>query len=271
MLFVPFSYGQVGLALWLILNLGLLFSGLAAVVRREFRQLRPVPLALVFIGLLIIIPVPGTVLAPFPNGVLTANVNVALAGLLAWCWAVGSRRGWIPYVAGVVGTFKIFPGALALWAVRRDGWRALAIAIGVAAAIVVVTLPLVGISEWSAFFRALSNAEPTCDGGRSSIACLALPLIGSSLAKILGLVVGGVLLLLALRARGEFMAFVLLTAGMLAAVEDGHSHYLLFGYVLLVIGLCRLRVRRGLPTQAPDAMIPSMGSGAPAGTRTAAG
>jgi len=33
---------------------------------------------------------------------------------------------------------------------------------------------------------------------------------------------------------------VLLTAGMLAPLADGHHHYLLFVYVLLVIGLCRL-------------------------------
>ncbi|MDQ3554757.1 MAG: DUF2029 domain-containing protein [Chloroflexota bacterium] len=241
LLFLPFTIGaDIGLTAWIVGNLALLAIGLAAVVRRELGAVRPIGLSLVLLGLCVPVPIPGGLLRPLINGVLASNVNVGLAGLLALCWATGTRRAWIPYAAGVAATFKIFPGALALWAVRRDGWRALLIAIAVSAAICLVTLPLAGVEEWRRFFVALSNAEPTCTEGRSSIACLALPFLGTSLAKTAGIVVGLLLLGAAMLLRTEYPAFVLLTLGMLAPLADGHQHYLLFIYVLVVIGLARL-------------------------------
>jgi hypothetical protein len=202
------------------------------------------PLAVALIGLLVTVPFGEHTVAPFPNGVLNANVNVGLAGVLAWFWAAGDRRRWIPYAAGVGAAFKIFPGALALWGVRRRGWRALFVAVGmaasVAAASAVVTLPIVGLDEWTRFVTALANAEPTCAGGRASVACLSQPYVGTGTATLVGIVVGVALLGVSLLVRSEFPAFVLLTAGMLAPLADGHHHYLLFVYVLIVIGLCRL-------------------------------
>lgn len=240
LLFLPFSIGaDIGLSAWILGNLALLGVGLAAVLRREMGSVRPIGLSLVLLGLCVPIWTPAGFARPLINGVLASNVNVGLAGLLALCWGAGSRRGWIPYAAGVAAAFKIFPGALALWAVRRDGWRALLIAIGSVAAICLVTLPIVGIEEWRRFLLALSNAEPTCTGGRSSIACLSQPFLGTSLAKAAGIVLGALLLLVAMLVRAEFPAFVLLTLGMLAPMADGHQHYLLFIYVLVVIGLVR--------------------------------
>jgi hypothetical protein len=114
------------------------------------------------------------------------------------------------------------------------------VAIGVGAGIAVITLPFVGIEEWVRFATALSNAQPTCDGGRISLACLVQPLVGATLAKLSGAVVAVVLVLASLRIRSELAAFVVLIAGMLAVVTDGHHHYLLFAYVLVIIVACRL-------------------------------
>ena len=255
-LFLPFAIGDAGRIAWLAANVGLFYSGLAAVLRREFGAVRPLAFALVLLGLLVTIPIPGGVAAPFPNGVLTANVNVGLAGLLAWCWAAGNRRRWIPYAAGVAGAFKIFPAALVLWAARRDGWRSIAVAVAVAGAIAVVTLPVLGLDEWRRFFIALSNAEPTCAGGRASIACLTQPLVGTTLDTLVGIAVGVVLLAASLVVRAEYPAFVLLTAGMLAPLGDGHHHYLLFAYVIVVIGVARLvatRLRAAMTARLADA------------------
>jgi hypothetical protein len=135
---------------------------------------------------------------------------------------------------------KVFPAGLAFWPARSEGVRPLLVALAVAVAICLVTLPVVGIDEWSRFVAALSNAEPACDGGRVSIACLVGPHVGWSAGKAAGVVVGAVLLLVSLRIRGDLAAFTALTLGMLAPAADGHAHYLLFGYVLLVIGACRL-------------------------------
>jgi hypothetical protein len=260
-LFLPFAAGDLGRIAWLAANVGLFYSGLAAVLHREFGAVRPLAFALVLLGLLVTIPIPGGVAAPFPNGVLTANVNVALAGLLAWCWAAGDRRGWIPYAAGVGGVFKIFPAALVLWAARRDGWRPVAVAVAVAGAIAIATLPIVGLEEWRRFLTALSNAEPTCAGGRSSIACLSQPFVGTAFDTVVGVVVSVVLLAASLAVRAEYPAFVLLTAGMLAPLADGHHHYLLFVYVIVVIGIARfvatrLRTETAVPHAGPRPGVP---------------
>lgn len=241
LLFLPFTVGaDIGLSAWIVGNMALLVAGLAAILHREFGAIRPIPLSLVLLGLCVPIPTPAGNAMPLVNGVLASNVNVGLAGLLALCWATGPRRAWIPYVAGVAAAFKMFPGALALWAVRRHGWRALLIAIVVTLLVGLVTLPIVGLEEWRRFFLALSNAEPTCTGGRSSVACLTQPFLGTSLAKAAGIGVGLLLLGASMLVRREFPAFVLLTLGMLAPLADGHQHYLLFIYVLVVIGLAGL-------------------------------
>jgi hypothetical protein len=262
LLFLPFTLGwDIGLSAWILGNLALLVAGLAAVLQREFGRLPPVALALVLLGLCVAIPAPSGLIRPLVNGVLASNVNIGLAGLLALCWATGARRGWIAPAAGLGAAFKMFPGALALWAVRRHGWRPLLVAIGITAAICLVTLPVVGIEEWRRFFLALSNAEPTCTEGRSSIACLALPFLGTSLAKAAGIGIGLLLLGVAMLVRTEYPAFVLLTLGMLAPLADGHQHYLLFIYVLVVIGLARLyrRFRGGslLQDRGKKAAVPA--------------
>lgn len=262
LLFLPFTLGwDIGLSAWILGNLALLVAGLAAALQREFGRLPPVALALVLLGLCVAIPAPSGLIRPLVNGVLASNVNIGLAGLLALCWATGARRGWIAPAAGLGAAFKMFPGALALWAVRRHGWRPLLVATGVTAAICLVTLPLVGIEEWRRFFLALSNAEPTCTEGRSSIACLALPFLGTSLAKAAGIGIGLLLLGAAMLVRTEYPAFVLLTLGMLAPLADGHQHYLLFIYVLVVIGLVRLyrRFRGGslLQDRGKTAAVPA--------------
>jgi hypothetical protein len=248
-LLTPFSAGGgVGLTSWLIVNVGLFLSGLAAILRREQGAVRPVSLALVLLGLSVPIVIPGvTVITPFPTGVVVANANVGLAGLLAWTWAarpgdgVRGHGGWIPVAAGVAATLKAFPAAFALWPTRRHGWRPLVLAAAVAAAITLVALPLVGVDEWSRYLSALANAVPSCDGGRSSVACVLLPWTGDGLAKAAGVVIGALLLATSVVVRRETLAFTLLTLGMLAPLADGHPHYLLFGYVLIVIAACRVR------------------------------
>lgn len=261
-LFLPFAVGQLGLIAWLVVSVGVFVSGLAAIVQRELGAVRPVALAIALFGLALAFPIPGgRLIAPFPDGLGNANANVLLAGLLAWCWATGDRRRWIPYAAGLAWTFKVFPAALALWAFRRDGWRAIVISAVVATAVIAVTLPIVGLEEWRRFVLALSNAQPTCDGGRTSIACLAIPYMDVGAAKAFGIVVGGVLLLLAVVVRSEFPAFVLLTIGMLAPMADGHAHYLLFLYVLVVIAAARWIARRGRLEIHGDDTSPSVAVG----------
>jgi hypothetical protein len=253
-LFAPFSFGDAGLFAWLVLNVALLLSGLVAVLRRELGSIQPVALGLVLVGLSV--PLPrgdGTIAVPFADGVVTANANVALAGMVAWAWALADRDRWLPFAAAVGGIVKVFPAGLAFWSARRHGWRPLLITAVVGAALVVVTLPLTGINEWVAFTRALGNAVPACSG-RLSVACVLGPMVGQTAATWIGIGLGATLLLGSLVVRNEVAAFTLLVLGMLAPVTDGHPHYFLFIDVLLVVAAARFVGRRrsrlgpGVPT-----------------------
>src|SRR5688572_12873746 len=95
-LFIPFRGLGAGLALWHLVNIGLLLSGLAAILRAELGGSAGRALPLVIGGLL--------AFPPFATGVMWANVNVGLAGLFAWSWA--ERARWTAAGMGVGALLK---------------------------------------------------------------------------------------------------------------------------------------------------------------------
>lgn len=226
--FVPFAATPLGLPAWLAFNVGLLVSGLAAVLRRELGHGWLMPMAIALAGL--------SVAPSFVDGVATANLNVGLAGLLAWVWASGSRRSWIAPVAGLAAILKVLPGVLALWPARTDRWRSLLVCAVVAAGIAGVTLPLFGIEGWFAFARALANAVPACTG-RISIACSLIPVTGVETAKLAGILAGLGLAVGVLVIRRPIWAFLSLAGALLAPVADMHPHYWLILYVVAVVAV----------------------------------
>jgi hypothetical protein len=251
---IPFSWGDAGLVAWLTMNIGLFIGGLAAVLRRELGSIVPWPMAIVLLGL--------AAFRPFGEGVAAGNVNVALAGLYALCWASDERRGWIAPVAGIAATFKVFPGLMVLWAARAQGWRAIVIGAAVALGLSLVSLPLVGgIDTWRDFGTSLVNAQPPCWSYNTlSIACVFSQMTGITIAKLIGYVFVGVFALGTLFVRDRFWAFVLLGATMLAGVTDMHIHFWVFVYVALVVGLAGAYARRrpagaGRPAGAEAARI----------------
>ena len=56
---------------------------------------------------------------PFQSGVVSGNANVAIAGLYAWCWAIGRSDGRIGAAAAVATIFKLFPGVMVFWPTGR--------------------------------------------------------------------------------------------------------------------------------------------------------
>ena len=80
-LFIPFVSYPIGLVAWFTLNVGLLVTGLYAIVHRELGRVRPLEFAIVLLGL--------AFLRGFAEGVAFANASVGLAGVLAWCWVIG--------------------------------------------------------------------------------------------------------------------------------------------------------------------------------------
>jgi hypothetical protein len=243
-MFLPFVSYPGGLVAWLTLNVGMLVTGLYAALRREFGHVRPLEFAFVLLGLASV--------RGFAEGVAFGNASVGLAGLLAWCWALGRGRTSIGVLSGLGGTIKLVPGTVVFWSTRETFPRVLLSALAVGGALFVLTLPVVGIESWFDYVRALSFSEPACgvDAPRS-VACTLQPIVGIGPAKLAGiafaLVAGG----LAVLARAPLLSFALVVVAWLAPVTDLHYHYLLVVYVLaVVVAVSWLGARRNRPNNA---------------------
>jgi hypothetical protein len=226
-LFAPFSPRPEGLIAWLLFNAAVLWSAVTALAHRA-------------LGVPVVWAAAGTAASlvpfvPLASGLATGNVNVALAGLTGWAW-VAQGRAWVGPAAGLSGIVKLYPGSLAIWAARWDGWRAVWAAAAVGAVLVVLTLPFVGLDSWPDYVTALQNSQPACWPGTASVACVAAPALGIGGGKLLGILLGVALVLVSLRIRNPFVAFVTISVGMLAPVTDGWIHYGLFAYVLMLVG-----------------------------------
>lgn len=234
-LFVPFAVGTAGLVAWISLNVGAFLLGLVAILRHELGDATPLVLGLTLLGL--------AAFPPFSNAVVSGNLNLGIAGLLAWSWPIGHHRV-IAGAAGIGAVMKIFPAVFAAWPARRDGWRSILLAAATAALIAVASLPLVGIEAWSDFVAALRNAEPECSPQSLSIGCALDGLVGSDLARLAGIIVALLLVVLVIRARSPFVAYAALAGAMLAPVVDMHPHYWLLAWVVAFVGVVRLVGRR---------------------------
>ncbi|MCV0404495.1 MAG: DUF2029 domain-containing protein [Chloroflexi bacterium] len=234
-LFLPFSLGEPGLIAWVAVNLGGFLLGLFAVLRREIRSVTPLATGLTLLAL--------AAFPPFSNAVVSGNLNLGIAGLLAWAWA-SDAHGRLVTAAGVGSIMKIFPGLVAVWPARQVGVRAIFWAIAVALAVAVASVPLVGANAWSDFAAALANARPECSPQSLSIGCGLAGLVGPSAAQLTGIVFALVLVLAVLLVRSRFAAYVALGGAMLAPVVDMHPHYWLFAWTVAYVGVVRIVGRR---------------------------
>jgi hypothetical protein len=75
-----------------------------------------------------------------------------VASLTFLLFAAGIRAGGTLVVDGL---FKVQTGIPALWLVRQRRWRGILAGLAVVAAIVVVTLPIVGLDSWTAWWNGL--------------------------------------------------------------------------------------------------------------------
>lgn len=229
---LPFGLGMPGLAAWLAVTFGLFLSGLWAALRRDLDR---AALPAFSVALVIFV-----IFLPFSSAVVTANVNVAIAGTYAWCWAVGRSEGRIGVLVGIVSAFKIFPGVLAFWPTGSSRRMSMALAIVAVAVLTVLSLPLTGVQTWPEFLAVVANAQPTCSDGRISLACLLLPEIGAAWAKSVAMFVGVAVFIAALWTKRERVAFVLFGAAMMVPVIDLHPHTWLIAYVALAVGVSGL-------------------------------
>ena len=127
---------------------------------------------------------------PVLQGLWVGNVAVPLFLFFA-------IAPWRPSALGVGPIFKVYSGIAGLWLLRREHWRSLAIVVLGVAAVVVVTLPLVGVTAWADWVAGLSAYQVSQR--------LVPNLYGLGLARyvpwIVFVLVAGVVLVLALRTR----------------------------------------------------------------------
>jgi hypothetical protein len=227
-LFIPFVTYPVGLAAWLTVNVGLLITGVAAILKSERGRARPLELAA---ALLVLAFFPG-----FAEGVAFGNASVGLAGFLAWSWVIGRGRASVGGLAGLGATIKLVPGVLIFWSTPRTFPRVILAAAAVAGALFILTLPLVGLQSWADYVKALSYSEPACGVDVPvSIACVLKPVVGIDASKLAGIVLALAAGIGAVFVRPPLVSFALVVIAWLAPVTDLHAHYLLVVYVLAVV------------------------------------
>jgi hypothetical protein len=220
----PFVSGYIA---WMVVNVGVLIAGLAAALRREFGSAVPWPLALTCLAL--------AAFPPFHFGAAIGNVSIGLAGIYAWAWA-SEGKGWLGPIAGALAVLKVYPGLLALWCVRQGSWRPVAIAMGVAAAILVATVPILGLDMWGDFVTSTLNARPTCTYAVPSIPCLVAPL-PEPVARVVPILLSALLALASLRTRDRLIAYGCLGLATLVPLTDWTDYYLVIPFVFLAVAL----------------------------------
>jgi len=225
-----------GLIAWLTLNLGLLFTALWAICTRDFGAWRTPAFAFVLAGLI--------TFEPFISGVVAANPNIGLAGVVGWTYiGLGPRR------AGIIGALsailKVFAGAAAL-AVRERKVLAVGTATVVTIAVTVVTLPIVGIQSWFDFVHALTGAQPECSASNLSIACDLQPWLGAA-GSVAGLTIGTIAAVALAIVRQPLLMAALLTIVIMAPANNLHQHYWIIPYVVVVaaVGTIARRIQPG--------------------------
>ena len=77
--------------------------------------------------------------------------------------------------------------------------------------------------------------------------CALQPLLGTGVAKLAAIALGGLVLIAALRTRSDRLAFVLFGVAMLVPVPDMHPHYWLIAYVAAVVLIGGLLASRRRP------------------------
>jgi hypothetical protein len=224
------TFLPVGYLGWTAINVLLLVSGLAAIAVRELGRHAVLGLAVMLVVLA------GS--RPYIEGIAVGNINLGLAGVFAWAWALGRGSRAVPVLAGIGSAIKLFPAALAFWATPRSAVRAVLTAAGVTSGLAVVTLPLVGLGAWQDYVTAARHAEPICTLSARPLACLVIPFAGDATTLVL-LLAGAVLATVAVFARSDVIAFAMIVVAVLVTQLELFSHSFLFVMVLGFAALCR--------------------------------
>jgi alpha-1,2-mannosyltransferase len=180
---------------------------------------------------------------PLVAELILGNVHVVLLGLLALAWWATRRpsRGGeavAGIAVGVAALIKLFPAVLLLWFVLTGRWRAAAWALGAAAVLALLTLPITGLEPWLRYPQVILNLGTpanTTDALAPSLWLSAL--MPALLARALVIVVGlGLVAWSALR-LDERASYGLVVAASVLLAPSLFQHYLAIMVLPLLLGL----------------------------------
>jgi Glycosyltransferase family 87 len=228
----PFATWPAGYVLWTTVNVGLLLTALWAVASRTWPEHRIWGFALTLLIL--------SQYQPFVVGAALGNADVALTGLLLWAWLGGPRAA---VVAGVLGgAAKVAPLAVLVY-VRRFGWRWTLYGVGSLVALIVLTLPLVGLHSYFEYAHSLALAVAPCGAARPDNLSIACQFSDFGTGKAVGLVLGIGMGIASGFVRNRLLAFSLAALAYPVANHDLRTHSWL--PIVAVVGawLTTLRAR----------------------------
>ena len=217
---------------------------------------------------------------PVVGELALGNVHILLFGLFAVAW-LGLRRGdrtgerWAGIAIGLAAVIKVFPALIVVWFLLTGRRRAAVWAGWSIIGVVLVTLPIVGISTWLDFLSALLNLSSPSDttdtlaptvwlAGFTGFGVARLVITGIALAILAwtarrlptrrGYVVAVLLSVLIAPALYHHYLAILVLPFLLLLVEDGALPWLALAYLLMsggeqtALGDLSWIVNRGLPT-----------------------
>jgi hypothetical protein len=248
LLFVPFL--ALGPTAWALANALLFASGIAAMARRDFG-----PYAGLAFGVALLT---AGLTAPYLDAMVMGNINLGLAGLFAWSWALGRGSRPIGWMSALGGLIKLHPFALIGWTRPSQARRTIGVAITVAAVVTLITLPVVGLGNWLDFGRAAINVRPLCGYGYDAVACPLTPFLGDLATPTL-FGIAGLMVVTAIWTRSDSLSFALIVVAITAAHPEVFTHsFLLVEVLAFAIAGSVWRYRREASGDvAPTAVVPT--------------
>jgi glycosyl transferase family 87 len=175
--------------------------------------------------------------APLVGEFQTANLSALLALCAAVVWRYRDRAWAAGAAAGIGVALKLVPWPLIVFLLLTRRFRAAAWASGIALAGILIPWAAVGFAGFRSYPGLLGQIDRVEGAHGYSLAALIAHLSGWGTAQAVSYVIGGLLLLLALRLRADARTFIVCVAAMLLLTPIVWMHY--FVLVFVVLGVAR--------------------------------
>ena len=239
------AFSDYRVAMWLWLGIGCLVLGMSVWLLGRLAGGLSRRTLVILVGL-------SFALAPVGFELVMGNVHLLLLGLLAGAWLglrASTRTGDLAagVLIGTASVIKVFPALLVLWLFLTGRRRAALIALVASVALVLATLPIVGLQAWLDFPRVLTNLGPPPEPWSSiSPTTWLSELVGFTPARIVVTVAGLALLFWSARTQTAPLSYGLAVMISILVAPTLYPHYLALAVLPLLLGLLYTRSTVGV-------------------------